>query len=288
MIVVKNKADYISRKLAGEDVTSIATCYGYYALSTKIPSKEFSVLVLDFNDYSYYEYALEHGKFCVKSDRELVPHAFTNVVASKMLRDDSLLRWWNCVFFEREGKRHYDNSYDDLYIAEQCNIKFKEVIRELSLLIKTIQFPNSKTQVFIAGELADNPLVQYVLQQHVAFGKLLVLPRVCIDFSFEEHEVVILPKRKLGKLSLGTDLKIHPEDLLLTSMSVSLPLDSSIDSLMLNKVKWKDVLMDEQKDYSMGNMDIKIISLHLECDSFQNIFLGCKDLKGNKKVIQVN
>ena len=69
-------------------------------------------------------------------------------------------------------------------------------------------------------------------------------------------------------------------------VSVTLPL-LSVSSEMTPGIKWEDMLAEQQKDYSVGNFDFKRMFVHVECDPFQNIFLSCTDLKGNRKVKQI-
>jgi hypothetical protein len=56
---------------------------------------------------------------------------------------------------------------------------------------------------------------------------------------------------------------------------------------MVLGIEWKDTLVDNQSDYCVKDLGFKTVSLSVECDSFQNIFLSCLDINGNRKVLQV-
>lgn len=285
-----NSKDYLQKRLSGEKIVSAATIYGINAMSSQKPSDSFIVFALNYNGFSCFEYRVNRGKFYVSACEENKVLNITKLSA-EMLQDEAMLRWWNCVFYEQAGIRHYDEEYDTLKIANDCNTVFKDVIKEFSDSISSMGFPKKRCPVFLTGDLAENPLLQYVLQQQFSIKEIMVLTcKEKENISINENDIVALPESKLNELMLNTNTNISLASIVSKPVRITLPLDS-ISSVMVldldkNK-KWEDALADKQKDYSVGNIDFKVIDLQVECDSFQNIFLSCLDINGNRKVLQV-
>ena len=103
----------------------------------------------------------------------------------------------------------------------------------------------------------------------------------------DENEIVILPKERLDNIKLNVNESVNLTKLVATPLHITLPLDS-LASKMSSDIKWEDILVDKQEDYSVVDLAFKTVCLEVECDCFQNIFLSCQDLKGNRKVIQLN
>ena len=57
---------------------------------------------------------------------------------------------------------------------------------------------------------------------------------------------------------------------------------------MMSETNWDSMLDNQRADYSVGNFDFKKVNVQVECDVFQNIFLICDDLDGNRKVKHIN
>lgn len=284
---VNNYEDYCRRKLSGDDVVSVATKYGFEIMSLNMQLSQFVVLELNKNDYSFYEYEVIKSKFRVKEYSDAISYNITEVITNEMLQDEALLRWWNSVFYEQAGIRYYDKEYDTLRIANDCNTVFKDVIKEFSNSVSLMDFPKKEFPIFLTGDLAENPLLQYVLQQQFSMKEIMVLTcKEKEDLAANENDIVVLPESKLNELKLNTNTPISLASIVSKPVRITLPLDS-ISSVMVLDKNWEDVLADKQKDYSVGNMDFKVISLHVECDPFQNIFLASRDIRGNRKVIQI-
>ncbi len=286
MNCIYNTKDYLKRKLLGEDVVSAATIYGYQAKLTNLASATFAVLVINMDDFSLFKYKMSEGRFHVDEYRESVPHSLPDVVSSNMMYDKAIQRWWDTVFFEHNGECTYDAYYDSLNISEKSDVTFKELMEKVSSIISTFQLPKTSNTLFLSGDYANNNLVRYVLRQELSMKQIIVLPNSDGKEVFEENCIVSLPKI-ISEGSLSTFPLVKLDTLLTNNVNVTLPLDSA-EGFLINKLKWKDLLVDMDKDYSAGNLDFKMISVFVECDVFQNTFLSCQDSRGNKKVVQLS
>lgn len=282
-----NSKDYVQKRLSGEKIVSAATIYGINVMASHKCSDSFIVLALNHNGFSFYEYKVNEGKFHVTGCIENKPLNITKL-SIEMLQDEAMLRWWGYVFYEQEGIRFYDKEYDTLKIANDCNTVFEDVINEFTDSISSMGFPNTGGPIFLTGDFAENPLLQYVLQQQFSLKEILVL--TCEekeDLSINENDIVTLPDGKLNKIKLNMTSTISLASIVSKPLRITLPLDSSKSSVMVSELKWEDILSDNRNDYSVNNIGFKTIMLSVECDSFQNIFLSCLDVNGNRKVLQV-
>ncbi len=286
MNCVYNTKDYLKRKLSGEDVVSAATLYGYQAKLTNLASGTFYVLVMNMNDFSLLKYKMSEGRFHVDELRESVPYLLSDVVSSDMIHDNATMKWWESVFFEHNGECTYDPYYDFLKISEKSDTTFKELIEKVTSIISTIQLPKTSYKMFLSGDYANNYLIRYALQQVLSMKQINVLPKSDGKESFEENSIVSLPDI-ISTGWLNTKPLLRLDMMLTNSVNITLPL-ASADGFIANNLRWKDVLADMNKDYSAGNLDFKIISICVECDVFQNTYLSCYDLRGNKKVVKLN
>ena len=286
---IYNSKNYLKKRLAGEHVTSAAALFGLQALAMHKTSSNFSVLVVNIKDFSFYRYDVVQDRFRVLDFEDLRPHSLADVVSPTMLHNEKMLKWWNCVFFERDGKRTYDSFYDDLHIADNTIVTFKDVIKGLGSALSKMPLSKLGNHVFLTGDLAENPLFQYVLQSHLS-KEISILRCNEENISYSENEMVILPKEKLDGLKLNTNITMDLASMVNEPINITLPLDSStMKSMMLPNIKWEAIRIDSRKDYSVNGMDFKTVTLHVECDVFQNIFIYCMDMNGNPpKVIQVN
>lgn len=286
---IYNSKNYLKKRLAGEDVTSAAALFGLQALAMHKTSSNFSVLAVNIKVFSFFRYDVVQDRFRVLDFEELRPHSLADVVSPTMLHNEKMLKWWNCVFFERDGKRTYDSFYDDLHIADNTNVTFKDVIKGFESALSKMPLSKLGNHVFLTGDLAENPLFQYVLQSHLS-KEISILRCNEETISYSENEMVILPKEKLDGLKLNTNITMDLASMVNEPISITLPLDSStMKNMMLPNIKWEAVRIDSRKDYSVNGLDFKTVTLHVECDVFQNIFLYCMDMNGNPpKVIQVN
>ena len=293
---IYNSKEYLKKRLAGEDVNSAVALFGINAMATHDVSGNFTVLAINMNDYSFFRYdvAQDGYRFGVLLDgqnqldfEESEPHSLTNVVSPAMLQNKAMLKWWNCVFFERNGKRSYDSFYDGFHIANDTDVTFKDVIKGFESVLSKLPLYKLGNRVFLTGDLAENPLLQYVLQNRLS--KEISVLRCNETASYSESDRVILPE-KLERLKLTTNITMDLASMVNKPINITLPLDSStLESMMLQNIKWGDICIDRRKNYSINGLDFKTVKLHVECDVFQNIFLYCMDMNGNPpKVIQVN
>lgn len=280
---VYNNSDYLRRKLSGEEVVSAATLFGKEVIAHT--ADDFLVLVLNVESVSYYNFKNVEGKFHVTDYKESIPHTIVESVTPELLYDEHATKWWSHVFFEHDGQCTYDTYYDDLKVSEESTVSFKELIDKVAASISAIQIPNTTSQVFLTGDLAGCTLVRYVLQMKLAPSRVHILSMSSQE-DFDENQLVTLPVERLDQLSLFVNGTFSYLTLASAPVSITLPL-LSMGSEMTPGIKWEDMLVEQQKDYSVGNFDFKRMSVHVECDPFQNIFLSCTDIKGNRKVKQI-
>lgn len=285
---IYNREDYLEKRLACKDVISVAVLYGINAIHKA--SGNFTVLVVNKKEFSYYTYDIDQGRFSVVCFEESKPYTLADVIPSGIpdgLKNKKMLKWWNCVFFERDGKRTYDSFYDDLHIADDTDVTFKDVIEGFGSALSKMPLSKLGNHVFLTGDLAENSLLQYVLQNRLS-KEISVLHCDKEATSYSENEMVILPKEKLDGLKLNTNITMDLASMVNEPINITLPLDSStLDSMMLPNTKWEAICIDSRKDYSINDLDFKTVKLHVEYDVFKNIFLYCEDMSGNQKVIQV-
>lgn len=280
---VYNNSDYLRRKLSGEEVVSAATLFGKEVIAHT--ADDFLVLVLNVESVSYYNFENVEGKFHVTDYKESIPHTIVESVTPELLHDEHVTKWWSHVFFEHDGQCTYDTYYDDLKVSEGNTVSFKELIDKVAASIPAIQIPNTASQVFLTGDLAGCTLVRYVLQMKLAPSRVHIFT-MSSHQDFDENQLVTLPVERLDQLSLFVNGTFSYLTLASAPVSITLPL-LSMGSEMTPGIKWEDMLVEQQKDYSVGNFDFKRMSVHVECDPFQNIFLSCTDIKGNRKVKQI-
>ena len=199
-----------------------------------------------------------------------------------------MTQWWKCVFYEYNGACTYDNYYNGLTISDESDVTFEKLINDVANCVSSLPFMGSTKQLFLTGDLMNNPVLRYVLQQQLKQGEVRLLRDVSLNEDVDENEIVILPDR-LDQLVLNTNEAVKLKEITSNPISITLPMDS-MNNEMLAGIKWKDMFVDEQevqKDYSVGNMDFKNISLRVECDAFQNVFLAGQDLRRNRKIMQI-
>lgn len=284
---IYNRQDYLRTRMAGEDVSSAVTLIGINAMAMSKGDGDFTVLDVNTKDYSFFRYSATQDRFRVLDSEESIRHSLNDIVSPLSLQNKTMLKWWNCVFFERDGKRFYDSYYDKLQIDDNTNVTFKDAIEGFSAALPKMPLSNLGNHVFLTGDLAENPLLQYVLQNRLS--KEISVLRCNETASYSESDRVILPE-KLERLKLNTDITMDLASMVNKPINITLPLDSStLESMMLQNIKWGDICIDSRKNYSINGLDFKTVKLHVECDVFQNIFLYCEDMNGNSpKVIQIN
>lgn len=284
--VCNNTKDYLQRKLSGEAVVSAATLYGYNVKLTNHVSDTFCVFVINMKEYSLFKYTMNKERFHVEEFRESISHSLSDVLPLDALLDHAIMKWWNAVFFEQNDECSYDSYYDTLKISDNSNITFKELIATFSSAIASLKLPVTKSTLFLSGDLSSNHLLRYVLQKELQTDKIFVLSDDNHEKErFEETDIVSIPV-KLSERNLRTIPIIKMDSLLSNPVNITLPL-SSIENDMLSGIKWKDILFNLDKDYSSSDLDFKKVSISVECDVFQNVFLSSLDQRGNKKVIQI-
>lgn len=287
MTVITNHSDYLQKRLAGESVISIASLFGIGALRQLPILRNFDVLSLAGDTYSIYSYQVENGKFCVTDMHESVTCALNEQLPSALLNNQTTMRWWNCVFFAQNGKRLYDNAYDDLKFADNNSLCFKELLTTVKQELSQLTISKNATHILLTGDLAINPLIQYVVQMLFPSKQIVILQSEP-NKDYEEKDFVIAPQKKLEKISLHTNQDITLSSLVSYPVHITLPLDSSIDSVILQNFTWKDMLTDDMKDYSVDNLNFKNVLLRVDYDAFSNIFITSEDIFGHRKVIQIN
>lgn len=279
-----NNREYLNKRLSGEEIVSDATIYGFRAMTNKAP-ETFVVIVLNADVFSFFKYKTKDGKFHVLEYGENKPHAVSSIINNDMNQNSKLMAWWKYVFFERDETYRYDPILDSYPISDNHKMTLKELTEKLLDTVSDMELPSDTTQVYLTGELSKNPALRYILQQKMSPAKIISLPEVNDEDIPEENTIVTMPANKLEqRLDVGGDVRLS--SLVSDSVRITLPLDSA-DNGMVPGMKWTDILADTQKDYSVGNTGFKVITLSISCDSFQNVFLTCQDLRGNRKVKQL-
>jgi len=280
-----NYDDYLSRKTSGEKIIPIASMYGLWASS--FTSDDFLVITLNMDTFSFYKYHVEGGKFFVADFRESIPHQISKYIPHHFIQDSAMMQWWKNVFFEQDGQCTYDSYYDTLSISEDSNIVFKDLINDVEALVHSLHIPSTETQLFLTGDLSGCFLVRYVFQQCFPSSKVRMLQASSTDDLINEKDIVLRPEEQLKNYVLHANGDIKFSMLTTSPVSITLPL-LSMNSMMISGVNWGEMLHDQQEDYSVGNFGFKKVNIHVECDVFQNIFIVCEDLKGNRKVKHIN
>ena len=127
MRIIKDQADYIERRLSGEEIIPRAYLYGLAAVEKGQSANEVMVISINKHDFSTYIYTIKDGNFLISSFQENAHHSLSEVLTNDIL-DRQTIAWWKVVFFEIEGQCKYDSSYDNLRIAENRAQTFKEII----------------------------------------------------------------------------------------------------------------------------------------------------------------
>ena len=121
MTCAGNTKDYIERKLAGEDVISPGSLYGYMALSEGLESDAFLVLDIDFERMSFYRYVSKSGRIRIVDYREDVSHAITELLDATAWLDAARLMMFyqfriiatyplkQCLMVSRTSSPHYSS-----------------------------------------------------------------------------------------------------------------------------------------------------------------------------------
>ena len=283
MRCVYNYDDYIRRKLAGEDVVSATTLYGINAKDRN--TEDFMVVVLNETDCSFYKYVLKDGRFHITDYQEVIQHSMADSLPLSMVQNMDTIKWWNHVFFERNGICTFDTHYDTLRIAEDSEMTFKELMERIAQSLPSLGLPPITTQVYLTGDLAC-PVFRYVLQQANPSYNVWALPAISENVSLDENEVVPVPMELFDQLAINANGGMAFSLFARAPIIVNMPILSK-DSEMAMDTKWEDMLVDQQTDYTVGNFDFKVIRLRVECDPFQNAFLSCQDTRGNRKVRQI-
>ena len=285
MICSLDTKDYLKRKLSGEDVISSVSLYGLRALSQQPQSDSLLVLDIDGDGFAYYRYAAKDGRIQVVAYDEDVPLPISSVFEGNLLHCETVSRWWEHVFFEHNGIIGYDPFYDMLHVSEDSSLTFKGYIEKVTSLLEPLLNTAKSAQVFVRGDIARSPLIRYVFQQSSGLPVKL-LGNIKMEGSFNENEWVFLPDEELAGYILNLSVAVKFSQMAPCPLTVTLPI-SSLDSELTSGIKWSDLLLDKQADFRVGELEFKVVNLRVECDSFQNAFLACEDMRGHRKVIHL-
>ena len=106
--------------------------------------------------------------------------------------------------------------------------------------------------------------------------------------GIDENKCVYIPQKQLEKYTLSCINNIEISSLVSCPIKITIPLDSSKESIMLGGVRWKDILVDEQNYYSTDDIDFKQILLSFDYDSMNNMFVIGEDMYNHRKVQKIN
>ena len=273
--------EYLKQRLSGKRVISSATIYGKAALTQT--SDDFFVVDINPQELSYLCYAVSDEKFHVTRHEYGIPHTFSSIISDDLRLEESIRKWWKNVFYEHDGVCTYDNFYDSLKIAEGSESTFRELIDKLTDAFQSLNFPSITSQIFLTGEMAEIPLLRYVFQQLAAGHDVRALPSLPKSNDIDEKDIVTRPVENLESFVLNVGGGMKFTMIASNPATITLPILSS-SSEMFAGTQWNEMLVDQQKDYSVGNFDFKLVNVSVEYDVFQNIFLSCVDTRGNRKV----
>ena len=276
-----NHSEYLKKKLSGERVISSATFYGKAAITQT--SDDFLVVDINLQELSYLYYVVNDGKFHITRYEYGIPHTISSIISDELRMDENIKKWWKHVFYEHDGVCTYDSHYDSLKIAEGSETTFRELIDKLTIAFQSMNIPSITAQIFLTGEMAEIPLLRYIFQQMATGYNVRVLPAFPEGNVIDEMDVVTLPAEHLGSFVINAGGGITLSMFTSHSATITLPL-LSVSSEIFSGTKWSEMLIDQQKDYSVGNFDFKLVNISVEYDVFQNIFLSCIDIRGNRKI----
>ena len=161
----------------------------------------------------------------------------------------------------------------------------KSFIEKVTGLLEPLLNTARSVQVFVRGDIARSPLIRYIFQQSSGLPVKL-LGNIKMEGSFNENEWVFLPDEKLAGYTLNSSVAVTFSQMASCPLTVTLPI-SSLDGELTSGIRWSDLLLDKQADFRTGELEFKVVNLKVECDSFQNVFLSCEDLRNHRKVIQL-
>ena len=288
MRVIKNKTEYIERRLAEEEVIPRAYLYGLTAVEKGRSANEVMVISISSLDYSAYIYEIKEGNFRIISFQENVQHDLSDILNNELL-DEQTLTWWKTVFFEIDGRCIYDSSYDNLRITENNNNQtFKEILQSVEQSFERMEISQVPSIVCLTGEYSTNPLLRYVMQEKLVNKNGLHI------ISFED----ITPETFQGsqnRIILPSDIKsifirinegLNMETIMWQPMSIKFPLQC-IDNVLVDNITWNKLVSDKNPDYNVGNLEFKHLSLLAECDVYGDIFFSCEDIHDNKVIVKL-
>lgn len=287
MRIIKDQTDYIERRLAGEEVIPRAYLYGLIVAEEVQSADEVMVISINSLDYSIYIYEIKDGNFRIRSFQEIVHHSLSEVLTNDML-DDQTLAWWKAVFFEKDGHSTYDNAYDVLRIAENRNQTFQETIQSVIRSFEGLNLSSVPSRVCIVGEYSKNPLVRYALQQKLdSNNNIYMIP--CDDVKSDSFEgaqsQIILPTERIQASPMRINGSIFADLFMQQSITITFPLPC-IENVLVNDIKWSQLISDSTPDYSVGDLEFKKLFLQAECDVYGTIFLSCADIHGNRSIVK--
>lgn len=286
MRIIKHYSDYISIKKDYQDVISWAEYVGIELLS-HVDVTTLYVIRFNKNDYDYYRYAYQNQTFKITNLKEHIQHPLNTIFPDEMLSDTKTIRWWNQVFFE-SGKEEYtfDPYYRNLKVADNANKIFNNLIDELAALIKEWDI-SPKITIYLNGDFCNCIPLLYVLQLSKNC-KVRILPQIRAlqnNIIMEKH--LVKPDNLLN-FHIETQKRIRLSEITgRKKIFITLPLyDNILSSRAIEKFTWKDLLQNENPDYTVCDKPFKRLKLSTDTDCFQNIFLHIQDsTKHYKRVL---
>lgn len=286
MCIVKEQAEYNRRRLAGENVVPIAHIYGLTAIEYRQSASEVMAISIEEQTLSAYIYEIKDRKFRIVSFVENIVHTLSEVLKDDLWNGQTEA-WWKAVFYEIDGQCSYDHAYDTLKPTEGSSQGFKDVIDAVSHAFNELDFPSVPPVVCLVGEYSSNPLVRYVLQEKLSVNNSIQLIPCDIKKtdSFEDFpNQVFLPAEKKQATPLLVDGGIPIDAIFLKPITVTFPL-SCTDNVLVNNLKWTQLVSYKSPDYKVGNLEFKLLFLKAECDVYGSVFLSCSDLYGNQSIV---
>ena len=305
MEITNDYADYISRRIAGEKVTTMAS-----VLASLIDAKgmtDFAILQLDENLLHFTEFEVNDGRYHVVKQHKESNNAMNQVMPKQYLTDEHTQKWWKSVFGEKNGRHTYDEFYDDFSVSDlkieadatssidsDKPLTFRDFLPNIKAVVGRWSFLHGISTLYVAGSYTCS-LLFYIIEQSFAGVRVVSIApgEVVSDADINETPRVILPptlsQYKIcicGGLSL-TSLAITE------SLRISLPINDMIlkDNIISNySLMWENVVNPDAivADYLVVETAYKEIFLHIECDAYGNTFLISNDHLNNRIVTLLN
>ncbi len=135
-----------------------------------------------------------------------------------------------------------------------------------------------------------NPLVRYVLQQKLTTQDRSIRLITCEDIKTNNYDGpqnrIIYPTEIIQTLPMQINGGLYLDVIMQQPITITFPL-LCINNVLVNDIRWSQLINDSSPDYSVGNLEFKYLFLQAECDVYGFIFLSCVDIHGNRLIVKL-